>query len=57
MDLVEISQPQWDVEIALAYATPNNITGKPILFLGVGQEYRDLKKFEPDWFVDRLLER
>jgi D-alanyl-D-alanine dipeptidase len=30
MDLVEISQPQWDVEIALAYATPNNITGKPI---------------------------
>ncbi|HTX44360.1 MAG TPA: signal recognition particle-docking protein FtsY [Methanocella sp.] len=34
-----------------------HITGKPILFLGVGQEYRDLKKFDPNWFVDRLLER
>lgn len=34
-----------------------HITGKPILFLGVGQEYKDLKKFDPDWFVDRLLER
>jgi len=30
MDLVEIRPPQWDVEIALAYATANNITGKPI---------------------------
>jgi fused signal recognition particle receptor len=34
-----------------------HITGKPILFLGVGQEYKDLKKFDPEWFVDRLLER
>jgi fused signal recognition particle receptor len=34
-----------------------HITGKPILFLGVGQEYKDLKKFDPNWFVDRLLER
>ena len=30
MDLVEIKPPQWDVEIELAYATANNITGKPI---------------------------
>ncbi len=34
-----------------------HITGKPILFLGVGQEYKDLKKFDPEWFVDRLMER
>jgi fused signal recognition particle receptor len=34
-----------------------HITGKPIMFLGVGQEYKDLKKFDPEWFVDRLLER
>ena len=34
-----------------------HITGKPILFFGVGQEYKDLKKFDPGWFVDRLLER
>lgn len=36
--------------ISIAY-----ITGKPILFLGVGQGYEDLKKFDPDWFVDQLF--
>ncbi len=36
--------------ISIAY-----ITGKPILFFGVGQGYDDLKKFEPDWFVDQLF--
>ena len=33
-----------------------HITGRPILFLGVGQEYKDLKKFDTEWFVDRLFE-
>lgn len=36
--------------ISIAY-----ITGKPVLFLGVGQTYPDLVKFEPSWLVDRLL--
>lgn len=36
--------------ISIAY-----ITGKPVLFLGVGQNYPDLVKFEPKWLVDRLL--
>jgi len=36
--------------ISIAY-----ITGKPVLFLGVGQTYVDLVKFEPEWLVDRLL--
>jgi fused signal recognition particle receptor len=36
--------------ISIAY-----ITGKPVLFLGVGQDYPDLVKFEPQWLVDRLL--
>lgn len=36
--------------ISIAY-----ITGKPVLFLGVGQTYGDLVKFEPEWLVDRLL--
>ncbi len=30
-------------------------TSKPILFLGVGQEYDDLETFDPEWLVDRLL--
>lgn len=36
--------------ISIAY-----ITGKPVLFLGVGQTYPDLVKFEPKWLVDRLM--
>jgi len=31
------------------------ITNRPILFLGVGQEYKDLKKFDAKSFVDSLL--
>lgn len=29
-NLVKIHQPEFDVEIDLAYATPNNFTGKPV---------------------------
>ncbi len=36
--------------ISIAY-----ITGKPVLFLGIGQMYPDLVKFEPKWLVDRLM--
>lgn len=36
--------------ISIAY-----ITGKPILFFGVGQGYEDLKKFDPEWFVNQLF--
>lgn len=36
--------------ISIAY-----ITDKPILFFGIGQHYEDLKKFDPDWFVDQLF--
>lgn len=36
--------------ISIAHAT-----SKPILFLGTGQGYGDLEKFNPDWLVRRLL--
>jgi fused signal recognition particle receptor len=29
--------------------------GKPIAFVGTGQEYDDLEVFDPDWMVDRLF--
>jgi fused signal recognition particle receptor len=32
-----------------------HVTGKPILFLGTGQGYGDLERFDPDVIVDRLL--
>ncbi|USZ71023.1 signal recognition particle-docking protein FtsY [Natronosalvus halobius] len=33
-----------------------HVTGKPILFLGVGQGYEDIERFDPDEMVERLLE-
>ena len=32
-----------------------HVTGKPILFLGTGEAYGDLERFDPDIIVDRLL--
>ncbi len=31
------------------------VTERPIMFLGIGQEFKDLKKFDPTAFVDLLL--
>jgi fused signal recognition particle receptor len=36
--------------ISIAY-----VTGKPILFLGTGQGYDDLERFDPEWVVEQLL--
>jgi fused signal recognition particle receptor len=41
---------QGGAAISVAY-----VTGKPILFLGTGQDYDDLERFEPDRIVDELL--
>ncbi|WP_435196875.1 signal recognition particle-docking protein FtsY [Natronomonas sp. EA1] len=32
-----------------------HVTGKPILFLGVGQGYDDLERFDPEVIVDRII--
>lgn len=34
----------------------SRVTGKPILFLGTGQGYDDLERFDPEELVDRLLQ-
>lgn len=31
------------------------VTGKPIVFLGTGEDYEDLEQFDPAWLVDQLL--
>ena len=36
--------------VSVAYATK-----KPILFVGVGQTYPDLKPFNPEWFIEKIL--
>jgi fused signal recognition particle receptor len=32
-----------------------HVTGKPIIFIGVGQEYKDLEPFEPETFTEMIL--
>lgn len=32
-----------------------HVTGKPIIFIGVGQEYKDLQLFEPEMFADMMF--
>jgi fused signal recognition particle receptor len=32
-----------------------HVTGKPILFLGTGQDYDDIEQFDPERIVDKLL--
>jgi fused signal recognition particle receptor len=31
------------------------VTGRPVVYVGVGQNYEDLKRFDPDWFAKRLI--
>jgi len=45
------TDPQGGAAISIAH-----VTGKPILFLGTGQEYDDLLRFDPEAMVDRLLD-
>ncbi len=44
------ADPQGGAAISIAH-----VTGKPILFLGTGQDYDDLEPFDPEEVVDRLL--
>lgn len=32
------------------------LTGKPVIYIGVGQGYEDLQPFDAEWFAERLLE-
>jgi len=44
------ADPQGGAAVSIAF-----VTGKPILFLGTGQGYDDLERFEPERIVDELL--
>ncbi|MFC7018156.1 MULTISPECIES: signal recognition particle-docking protein FtsY [Haloarcula] len=45
------ADPQGGAAISVAH-----VTGKPILFLGTGQDYDDLEAFDPEAIVDRLFD-
>jgi len=44
------ADPQGGAAISVAH-----VTGKPILFLGTGQDYGDLESFDPEEIVDSLI--
>ena len=44
------ADPKGGTAISISY-----VTGKPILFFGVGQEYDDLVKFDSDWLLERIF--
>ncbi|RUM33002.1 MAG: signal recognition particle-docking protein FtsY [Archaeoglobus sp.] len=44
------ADPKGGTAISISY-----VTGKPILFFGVGQGYDDLVKFNSEWLIDRIF--
>ncbi len=44
------ADPKGGTAISISY-----VTGKPILFFGVGQGYDDLVKFDSNWLIDRIF--
>jgi fused signal recognition particle receptor len=44
------ADPSGGAALSIAY-----VTGRPIVYVGVGQEYDDLKSFDPEWFAKRLV--
>ncbi len=44
------ADPKGGTAISISY-----VTGKPILFVGVGQGYDDLVKFDSDWLIERIF--
>lgn len=44
------ADPSGGAALSIAY-----VTGRPVVYIGVGQTYSDLQPFDPDWFADRIL--
>jgi fused signal recognition particle receptor len=32
------------------------VTGRPVVYIGIGQKYEDLKKFDSEWFAKRIVD-
>ena len=44
------ADPKGGTAISISY-----VTGKPVLFVGTGQEYGDLVKFDSKWLIERIF--
>lgn len=54
VDVVILTKIDADVSGGSAISITYEIQ-KPIIFVGTGQTYSDLKKFDPEWFVNQLF--
>jgi fused signal recognition particle receptor len=43
------ADPSGGAALSIAY-----VTGRPVVYIGVGQNYDDLQEFDPDWFARRI---
>ena len=55
IDFIVLTKVDADVKGGTAISVAA-VTGKPILFMGVGQGYEDLEPFKPERYVEKLLE-
>ena len=54
-DITEFATPNIDVdEKGGAAISIGHVTGKPILYIGEGQEYGDLKKFDSSKIIESI---
>jgi fused signal recognition particle receptor len=44
------ADPSGGAALSIAY-----VTGRPVVYIGVGQTYDDLQHFDPEWFAKRIL--
>lgn len=54
IDMVVLTKIDADAKGGSALSIAKTI-GKPIVFLGTGQKYGDLMKFDPEWMAERLV--
>lgn len=55
IDAVILTKMDADVKGGCALSIIDTIK-KPIIFIGVGQKYSDLLKFDKEWFVEKIIE-
>ncbi len=56
VDLVVLTKVDADVKGGAALSVAYEI-GKPIVYIGVGQSYKDLTRFSVEWLLNKILEK
>ena len=54
IDIAILTKIDADAKCGAALSIAHAV-GRPIAFVGTGQDYEDLEVFDPDWMVDRLF--